>query len=386
VSRFLFVVPPLAAHAYPAAAVSRALVRRGHEVGWVGSARYFRSFADDHATVFPTGMRPYRGQRDRGTRALKSLWEDFVTPYARATLSAVDGAVRAFRPQVVAVDQHAVAGALVAQRHGLPWASLAPTQMETARPYKDLPAVERWIGSHLTGLCHEAGVVSGAEDPRFSPHLLVSFTTAALTGAPATAHHHALVGPALASRPEVPDFPWHALDRRRRLVLVTAGTLASDLARGFFGRMVRALAPLAADVQAVLHAPPEAVPDPPPNTLVVPRVPVLELLPAVRAVVCHGGMSTVSEALYHRVPVVVAPLKYDHPVVAAQVVAAGAGTRVHFGRSTPEQLRAALTAVLERPEYGAGARRIAASFAAAGGAEAAARRLAELAGTPRGSA
>jgi UDP:flavonoid glycosyltransferase YjiC (YdhE family) len=90
-------------------------------------------------------------------------------------------------------------------------------------------------------------------------------------------------------------------------------------------------------------------------------------------------MNTVCEALAHGVPLVLAPIRHDQPVVASQVVRAGAGLRVPFSRVRPGQLRAALTAVLDDPAYRAAAERVRDSFAAAGGAPAAATHLESLA-------
>jgi zeaxanthin glucosyltransferase len=379
VSRFLFVVPPLAAHANPAAAVSRALAGRGHDVAWVGSERYFRPLVGADATVFGTGLRPYRGQRDRGLRAVQSLWDDFVVPFCAAIAARVETAAEEYRPDVVVADQHAIAGGLVAQRRGLVWASLAPTQMELARPFRDLPRVEQWIDGRLAAAGEAVLGTAPQHDPRFSPHLVIDFTTPELTGRHDPPAHVAPVGPAVGTRPAVPDFPWSVLDPERRLVLVTIGTVATDLGRDFFDRVVRALEPLADRVQAVVNTAPALVPDPPPHVLVAPRAPVLELLPRVDAMICHGGMSTTCEALLSGVPLVVAPIKYDHPIVAEQVAAAGAGQRRDFDRATAAQFTESLEAVLDDPAYRASAERIGASFAAAGGAEAAAERLERLA-------
>ena len=81
------------------------------------------------------------------------------------------------------------------------------------------------------------------------------------------------------------------------------------------------------------------------------------------------------EALAHGLPMVVAPIKDDQPVVASQVEAAGAGVRVRFGRLRPEGLQHAVRTVLLDESYADAARRIAASFEAAGGAAAASRVL-----------
>ncbi|MFD0746827.1 glycosyltransferase [Phytohabitans flavus] len=230
-SRFLFVAPPLAGHVYAAGAVAGVLARRGHEVAWAGPESALRRMLGDGVTVFSTGMRPYRGQRDRGLRAARSLWEGFVLPYARFTLPAVEKAIAEFAPDVVAVDQHALAGAVAAHRHGVRWASLAPQSMELTRPFRSLPEVERWIERRIAN----AGLSIGdGADPRFSPHLVLAFTSPALTGPYDFPAHYALVGPALGDRATAPDFPWDALDPARRSVLVTMGTLAEDVARDFF--------------------------------------------------------------------------------------------------------------------------------------------------------
>jgi UDP:flavonoid glycosyltransferase YjiC (YdhE family) len=375
VSRFLFVVPPLAGHAYPAAAVAAALRAGGHDVAWVGSESYLRPLVGEQTTVYPTGLRPYRGQQDRGARAMKSLWEGFVVPFARAVRPAVERAVEAYRPDVLVADQHALAGAAVAHQRGLRWATLCPQAMELTRPFQDRPKIEAWIRGQI------AALAPGVEiDLRFSPYLVVAFTGPPLTGpAQRFPDHFALVGPAVGDRPPVPGFPWPALDPARRLLLVTMGTLAQDLAVDFYGRMVEALRPLGGRLQAIVVAPAGAVPDPPDHLLVLPRAPVPQLLPRLAAVVCHAGLNTTCEALAQRVPLVLAPIKHDQPIIASQVVSAGAGIRVRFGRATPERLRAAVTGLLDDPSYRAAAARVAGWFAAAGGAPAAADRLARLA-------
>jgi len=379
VSRFLFVSLPLTGHVHPIAAVAAALTGAGHEVAWVGSESFLRPLLGDGVHIYPVGLRLHRGQGDLGMTATRSRWSGYVVPHARHTFGAIDSAVRDFRPDVLAVDQHAVAGALVAHGHGLPWATVAPTSMELTRPYRALPKVEGWIQEQLAELWTWAGRPGDPpHDLRFSPHLVVAFTGAALTGNPPVANL-ALVGAALAPRPATVDFPYDWLDPHRRHVLLTVGTLAMDHAEDFYARAVEALRPLADEVQAIVVAATGTTLEPPPHILVTSRVPLLDLLPHLDAVVSHGGLNTVCETLAHGVPLVVAPIKDDQPVNASQVAAAGAGVRVSFVRSRPAQLRAAILAVLDDPAYRAAAARIRDEFRAAGGAAAAARHLAALA-------
>lgn len=376
-SRFLFIAPPLAGHVNPATAVAQVLAADGHEIGWVGSETYLRPLVGRRAVIFRTGLRPYRGQHDRGARAMKSLWEQFKLPFARAVLPAVEKAAANYRPDVLVVDQTALAGAVVAHRHGLRWATLCAQAMELTQPFRGRPKIEAWIHRQLQALAPGCDI-----DLRFSPHLVVAFTSPALTGPGPFPEHFVLVGPAIGDRRPEPDFPWPALDPGRELLLVSMGTLAQDLAVDFYGRAARALEPLADRLQAVLVAPDGAVPDPPGHLLVRPRAPVRELLPRLSAVVCHAGLNITCEALSYGIPLVVAPIRHDQPIIAGQVTAAGAGIRLPFGRATPQQLRAAVTTLLDDPSYRAAAERVRESFPAGGGARAAAAELVALARRP----
>jgi MGT family glycosyltransferase len=377
VSRFLFVTLPLAGHVNPPAAVARVLAEHGHEVAWSGSEARLRPWLGPDAVVYQTGMRLFRGLEDTGFQAVKSLWEGFLVPFTRFTLPSVEKAVRDYRPDVVVTDQHALAGGLVAQRHDLPWATFCTSTFELAEPFRGLPKVDAWIRGHVARLSAEAGMPD-ADDPRFSPSLVIVFTSALFLGDRSFPDQYALVGPALSARPTAESFPWDRLDPARRHVLVTVGTMADDVATDFHGRAVEALRPLGDTVQAILIAP-EELPGTPEHILQLRRVPQLELMSHLDAVLCHGGLNTVSEALSCGVPLVVAPHTRDQPINGAQVVRVGAGLRLHFNRARPDQMRAAVLALLTEPRYRAAAGRVRDSFAAAGGAPAAAARLERLA-------
>ncbi|WP_329491307.1 glycosyltransferase [Kitasatospora sp. NBC_01246] len=383
-SRFLLVVPPLTGHVNPVVGIARELAARGHEVAWTGTESVLRPLLGPGAVVLGTGTRAFRTQGGHGLAALRSLWEGFIVPYARFTAKPLDAAVREYRPDALLVDQHTPAGALVAHRHGLPWASLAPGAMELGRPFRALPKVEAWMTGLLTGLWRRAGLPEEEyTDPRFSPALVLATTGPALAGPAPLPAHYALVGPVLAERPADPAFPWERLEPGRRRVLVTMGTLAGDLGADFHARAVRALALCGDDVQPVIAAPAALLPELPRHAVAVDRAPVLELMArgALDAVLCHGGMNTVGEALAHGIPLVTAPIRHDQPFVAAQVAAAGAGLRVPFARVTPEGLAAALRTVLDAPEHRAAAARVGAELRSGGGALTAADRLEALVGT-----
>ncbi|MEV6016641.1 glycosyltransferase [Streptomyces sp. NPDC051997] len=413
-SGFLFVVPPLVGHINPAVGVADLLLARGHRVAWAcADPGLVGRLAGDRAPVFPCagpvpGADEARRPSDlRGPEALKFLWEWYLLPLAEAMAPGVRAAVEAFRPDAVVADQQAFAGGLVAERAGLPWATSATTSAEFSDPLAGLPRVTEWLAERLADLRRSVGDPAGDTDPRFSPHLVLAFSTAELAGRPAVARGGPIrwVGPSITARAAAAGFPWDWLDPGRATVLVTLGTANADVGGRFLDICREALRARADRVQGVVldpgntlgtdpsrsggdnlsadgtGAPYGAHPSPghDKDLLVLPSVPQLALLERVDAVVCHAGHNTVCEALWHGIPLVVAPIRDDQPVVAGQVVDAGAGVRVRFGRVTAARLGGALDAVLHEPGHRAAAERIGTAFRAAGGAPAAADSLEQLA-------
>ena len=396
-SRFLFVVPPLVGHINPTVGLGARLAEQGHEVAWAGHPEFVSRLVGPQATVFPCAVPESaaveRPADLRGPAALKYLWESFLIPLAEAMIPGVDAAVDEYKPDVLVVDQQAVAGAVVAERLGIPWATSATTAAELADPLGAMPKVAAWVREMLLGLELEYGDPAAATseryqrtygDLRFSPRLVLAYSSENLSG-----RHDELadtlkyVGPSIAVRPSDPEFPWHALPEpgTSPVVLISVGTANADAGAGFLRSCAEAVAERP-DIFAVIVDPGSAVTEPPVNALIVPHVPQLELLPRVSAVVCHAGQNTVCETLYHGIPLVLAPIRDDQPIVAQQAVDAGVAERVRFGRARAEQIGAALDRVRTQPGYRTAAEQVAASFRAAGGAQAAARELIRLAERP----
>jgi MGT family glycosyltransferase len=265
-----------------------------------------------------------------------------------------------------------LAGALVADRLGLPWATSATTSAELVDPLAGLPKVRDWVHGQLAELAARHGDPFVSTDSRFSRSLILAFTTAELAGP--VGRDVTFVGPSIADRPD-DGFRWP--DGWGRAVLVTLGTANVDAGERFLTACTQALAERSVD--AIVLDPAGVLGPQPRNVLVAQRVPQLALLPRISAVVCHGGHNTVCEALWHGVPLVVAPIRDDQPIVADQVVAAGAGIRLRFGRATSAQIGTAIDTVLTEASYRNAARTVGESFRRAGGARAAAQALTHLA-------
>jgi zeaxanthin glucosyltransferase len=388
VTRFLIVVPPLVGHINPLLGVAGELTRRGHDVAWAGHGELIRHLAGEDAAVFETSM-PDLGEgrppKLAGPAAFRFLWEEFFFPLAELMAPDVDAAVREFRPDAVVVDQHAIAGSLVAERHGIPYATSVTTSAELTDPLSSMPKVDAWLKGRFASLREQFGDVERGDDPRFSPHGIIAFTGRALLGdTPLPWDGVHLVGPAIAPRAFQCDFPYEELDPGRRKVLVTLGTANVDAGERFLGEALAALDALAETVQGIVvdsgglldgqsH----------PGVLVRKYVPQLDLLPHLDAVVCHGGHNTVCESLWHGVPLVLAPIRDDQPIVSGQVVDAGAGIRVRFNRVDAAKLGSAIESVLDPAGgYRAAAREAGRSFREAGGVPAAADHLDRIAARP----
>jgi MGT family glycosyltransferase len=390
--RFLFVVPPLTGHVNPTAPLGSELAERGHAVAWAGHTDVVAGLLPPSATFLPVAeavppevaeaVAFHTRKLTRGPAGFMASWQEFVLPVARQMVPGIHAAIDAFGPDVLVVDQQALAGAAVAELRGLPWATSATTSAELIDPLAVVPKMGDWLRDRLRELLVDAGLDgdrAASFDPRFSPRLVLALTTAELVGpADSFPDHYALVGPLIGDRPDDTPFPWDWLDDapEKPLVLVTLGTLNWRGGERFYAAAAEAVQ--AMDARAVFVAPRDLLPDPPAGVLVAPRVPQLALLPHVDAVVSHGGHNTVCEALANGLPLVIAPIRDDQPVIADQVAWAGAGVRVKFGRITAAALQTALESVLTEPGYRAAAERVRASFAAAGGAPMAADRLESL--------
>jgi MGT family glycosyltransferase len=381
VSRFLFVVPPLIGHTRPTIAVGAELLGRGHHVSWAGHPAIVGPLAPPGAGLFEAGTLERRdadGQelRDaqglRGVEALKFLWDDVLVPLALAMRPEVDAAIEAFDPDLVIVDQHALGGAMAARDRELPWVTSATTTVELVDPLEGMPKLKAWVQSRME-LLGESGEDDG--DLRFSDLLVLVYSTERLIGSELEfPPHYAFVGPSLPDQPPAADFPWDWFDDAHRHVLVSLGTVTQEGGQDFLRRALDAFD--ANDgIRVVVVAPPGTFDEVPGHVLVRPEIPQLAVLPFVDAVITHAGHNTVCECLANGLPLVLAPIRDDQPTVAAQVVRAGAGIRVKYGRVRPEGLREAVMSVLDDPSYRVAAAELQASFASAGGAPVAADRL-----------
>lgn len=370
-ARFLLVVPPLTGHINPLLSVADELNRQGHQVAWAGNL----AFLDRHVNVagccfdlpdIDGDSLTEKTQSVRGLESVTFFYDKVCFPLARKSFAVLEEIVRSFKPDMLICDHQMLAGALVARKANLPWVSSITTTASMLKPHEVL---NEWLLRKYVGIQQDLGVDVSCARPDFSPYGCIVFSSRELLGdefecveAP-----YQFVGPAINSVRKPIEFPWNELDESKRKILISLGTVSRDRSLRFYQVMMEALA--AKDLQVIMVAPEEVAVMAPDNFIIRDRVPLLELLPQVDLVVSHAGHNTVCETLSHGKPMVLAPIRDDQPIIARQVVNAGAGVSVRFGKVTAAAARQAIDSVLADDRYLFSARRIQQSFQALSGAK-----------------
>jgi MGT family glycosyltransferase len=306
-------------------------------------------------------------------------------------LPALIANARALQPDAVIYDSMTVWGKQVGQALGVPVISSCSIFPICARNFHALPRGSGMFAQMARGaptLARSAlayqrlardirrrfGVPSpGMLDFFANPgDITLVFTSRDFTaGANAFDASFKFVGASLEPRDDAGDFPLHLLEGER-VLYVSLGTLFNkqlqffrDCIEAFRGSTWRVVMSIGGTVQ------PADLGELPPNLIVRPHVPQLEVLSRASVFITHGGMNSTSEALWHGVPLVVVPQVGDQVFVAQRIAELGAGVVLRPERVTPAALRASVERVTGDAAFDQAAARLGASLRA-GGAPAAA--------------
>lgn len=381
-ARILFTVPPLVGHLNPALALAIALEKQGHQIAWAVHADRIGARLPDGSLIYPldsveNNVAGIEAPAVRGLESVRLFFEDYTIPLAEQCLPLIEAAVLSFKPDLMVIDHQMLAGALVARKFELPFTTLVTT---TASILKLSPMLDAWVAEQYLALQKRylpPHLIS--ERPDFSPYRVIVFSIETLLG---NAHErvdapYTFVGPAYAAGRRHVDFPWEWLKPDSRKLLVSLGTISRDRDTRFFEVMIEALTGLD-DIQAVFVAPASLAEHAPSNILIRDFVPQWELVQQLDAVICHAGHNTVCETLVHGVPMIVAPIRDDQPVVARQVTDAGAGLFMRHGKVTAATARWTILELLNQPSYAINAKRLGDALKAASGVQGAAQVVNDL--------
>lgn len=159
------------------------------------------------------------------------------------------------------------------------------------------------------------------------------------------------VGPSIADREDAPDFTWSQLEGAKS-IYISLGTIAND-DRSFYEDCFKAFAEMPYQfVMSIGNKISEStLTGIPSNFILQPYTPQLEILKRADLFITHGGMNSVSEALYHDVPLIVIPQSADQPIVASRLEELGCGIKMSRQQATPEALRSTVNRVISNNAY-----------------------------------
>lgn len=374
---------PAEGHINPTLPVVGKLASQGEEVFYFATARF-------RAAVEASGVRfvPYPqileiaqegpGPFGRITTTLETLLR-----MSDAVLDDQLEQVRAIGPAVLVHDSFSPWGKFVAERLRLPAVSSVPSILvnrEIVASYPAHPESERgltrdWFRSmdrDCGAFARRHGVTKLAPSEWLQVYEDLNIVYTSRLFQPRAelfdAQRFRFVGASIGPRADAPSFPFHRLGSEP-IAYISLGTVYCDRAR-FFPMCFQAFqnSPWRI-VLAVGPAFPLSEPAPE-NCIVVPYAPQLEILQRAAVFVTHGGMNSVSEALYSNVPLVLAPQSADQFWISGRVAELGAGVLL-----ADDDIRESVERVLEDRRYSVRAAAIGESLRAAGGSEKAASEI-----------
>ena len=384
-AKALFVGLPLHGHTNPSLPLVHALVERGEDVVYFSAAPFADKIQQAGARY-----RPYRNAFLSDPRQLAERTEQIAWLLMRTTgevLADDLDAFRAERPDYIISDSVAPWGQWAAEllgvpvvtsvttfavnRHVLAFAAKHGTRPKSARLV--LSKIRHVAKAVLLGrrLRREHGVKGpGIKGLVFgSSDLNIVYTSRQFQPcADSFDDRYLFIGPSIGSRTETGGVPWDEAPETD-VIYVSLGTLFNaepafyrSCFEAFGGRNARVVMSIGTTVsEASLGAPP-------PNIVVRPWVPQLDVLRRASVFVSHGGMNSVSESLYCGVPLVVVPQMGEQKIVGRRVEGLGAGICLAKEDVTADRLRASVDRVLGDSRFREQAAVVRRSFEAAGGA------------------
>jgi MGT family glycosyltransferase len=397
-SRILAYTSPAIGHLFPLTALLLELQSRGHEVHLrTLSSRVdlMRGLGFEVAPIDPrVESVPLRDYEVRGPRRGLAVVAEAFSARGRFDGPDLARAIEQVQPDVVAVDVNSWGAGFAAERWGGPWVSFSPytpplgsrgtppfgpglaplggplgAVRDAVLRKAVLGATEKIVVPRVNALRAELGlgpVASADEFQRKAPLMLV--TTAKPFEYASTDWGPDVVMTGTMSWEPAQELPRWLDEVDRPVVLVTTSSEFQD-----DGVLVRtALEALREEPVHVVATMPAGVAsdlDVPANATVAEFIPHSAVLERAVVAVTHGGMGATQKALARGIPVVVVPFGRDQLEVARRVEVSGSGVRLARRRLGPDALRTAVAQAVHRAD---GARRVAAGYAAAGGAVAAA--------------
>ena len=361
--RILFAFAGGSGHLEPLVPLARVATAAGHTAAFAGRPWMMPKVVGLGFEGFPTGsdegLTPVTGpllELDAESE-LRDLRDGFGRWIARERATDLLPLCIEWRPDVVVWEETDFGAPIVAERLGLPHASVLVTATGSfVRPDVMVEALDEVRSEH--DLAPDPSATMLDRYLVLSP-FPPSLRDPALPPA-ATNHGVRLFDRDGASRePRVtPD--WAMRVPGAPVVYLTLGTVFNHESGDLFERMVTGLRDLPINLLVTVgrEIDPAGLGPQPPNVRVERYVPQSEVLPHVDLVMNHGGSGSVLGALAYGRPMVFVPMGADQPLNAERCAALGVGRVLDAVRATPDDVREAASSVLADPSYHLAAQRL----------------------------
>lgn len=385
-STFLFTAQPSIGHLNPMLTIARQLQSDGHTIAFAGTAP-----ARIEKGITASGFRFFNLRPSVSTLGLLLL--PFTSGYVETFMAirlffsglsyyaqAIGRILDEFRPDVVVSDFSFHGACLAAESKDIPYVIIYHAGLsfkgQGVPPFgSGLPIGETWGGkeklyyslsnslersvdSAIARARKKLGLPSGGKGyltRPSSPWLTLVLTAEAIEAPrfPLTPSTF-FVGPCFSSKQstKVDDFPFDQLSPDKPKIYVSLGTVFNRKPK-VFSKIIHAFADgryqtivSAGGAFARLRAQ-----NLPADVLLFERVPQVEILSRVDAVISHGGNNTVNETLAAGKPLLVMPIGGEQGDNASRVVYLGVGLRADIKRASSQEIGTKVSHLIEEPTF-----------------------------------
>lgn len=388
-SKVLFLNGNVHGHINPTIPLVKELVRRGEEICYFSTAGFKEKIEAAGARFMDYGSelsRFFDDFRPGGSHPFYTLIE-FMLGMDRVVIPLVIEKTAGMKFDYVIHDSMFGGGNVVAKRLGLPAVCTC-----TSFAMNKLPMPERMFepGFHpqldmvfksLERTAQEWGIKElGIMDIFFRREGLNIVFTSRLLQPQAESFDDSFkfVGPSMAERGEGISFPFDELNGHK-VIYISMGTINNNCME-FYEKCIEAFKD--GDFKVVMSVGRKvdmaSMPEIPKSFIVKDYIPQIEVLKKSEIFISHGGLNSVSEALYHGVPVIAIPQVNDQHMVTRRLMELGAGIGLKMDEITPQLLKESVDKVLSDNGYRKASERIGVSFKEAGGYRTAAGHVLEF--------
>ena len=377
--RVLFTIPPGLGHFHPMAALAQALLRSGHEVRFacpqsfcptVEAAGFICTpagldFREMMARDLPPDVDPRQLMIERLRTATSRVADTnpaapsphlqfigkfmttLITAASEKTVPDLLALATTWKPDVIVRSPLSFDGYLAAEVLAIPHVTAGFTLPQTAEQLQHL------IGDTLQATRRKYGLAPDADLTGLNRYLYLSFAPPSfqpMTPQIPTLHYIRPVAEDALGAERLPA--WIAKLPPRPTVCVTLGTVFNQ-ARMVFELVLSGLRdqPYTLILTIGRENDPADLGPQPENVHIERYIPLSLLLPHCEVVVAHGGFNTTMAALRYGVPLLVLPISADQPINAQRCAEVGVGLTLNPFTMQPEDVRRAVQALIEQPDY-----------------------------------